>query len=553
MFNWYDTFTLRPLQPGYISTVDSGNLVGNLITLQQGLRDYLSSPLIDIHFAEGIRDTLSCAGKEGMEIYERCLPLQSLQTDRPMSLAGWSQVLDDLAQGSRFDSIKEPIWKDKCERMIMSFRHDLSEYMPGIRMLANKPAIMPEKVNGQVAAMLSDLTGLIVRNVALKSLPGTYSDAVENIDLLAGSMQAGAKEEWEEHLGWLLSLKEALVKAGDALELLIDKCDKLIGRMDALSVATEFLPLYDKKKHIFSIGYNMEEKALSNSFYDLFASEARLTSYIGIARAEIPLEHWFRMGRALTVVDRYKGLISWTGTMFEYLMPLLLMKSCSNTLLDETYSFVIKSQIKYGRQKGMPWGASESGFNAFDINNDYQYKAIGVPWLGLKRGLMEDAVTAPYATMLALLVDPQAAIRNIANLESEGLEGPFGFYESADYTPERLPFETKRAVIKSFMAHHQGMSLVALNNYLHRNAMQKRFHADPEMNAARLLLEEKVPTNIVFTKETREKIMNFKGQIIKAKAPIRRFMQPDPVLPKAHILSNGNYSIMITGQGNRIQ
>jgi hypothetical protein len=172
------------------------------------------------------------------------------------------------------------------------------------------------------------------------------------------------------------------------------------------------------------------------------------------------------LGRLLTVVDRHQGLVSWSGTMFEYLMPLLLMKSYRNTLLDETYSFVVKGQEKYGKVRNMPWGVSESAFNSLDINLDYQYKAIGVPWLGLKRGLVEDAVTSPYSTFLALLVCPEEAWENIRYLKAEGLEGPYGFYEAADYTPERLSFQTKKVIIKSFMAHHQGMSLLALNNYL---------------------------------------------------------------------------------------
>jgi len=264
---------------------------------------------------------------------------------------------------------------------------------------------------------------------------------------------------------------------------------------------------------------------------------------------EIPPIHWSRMGRALTIVDGYKGLTSWTGTMFEYLMPLLIMKSYDNTLLDETYSFVIRSQKKYGRQRSMPWGASESGFNAMDANLDYQYKAIGVPWLGLKRGLIEDAVTAPYATFLALMVDPAAAIRNIAYLKREGLDGPYGFYEAADYTPERLPFEAKRAIVKSFMAHHQGMSLLALNNFLHGNLMQVRFHSEPSIHAARLLLQEKIPASLLFTKEAKEKVTPFKEASSRETSAVRRFITVDPTRPKAHILTNGNYSVMLTDRG----
>ncbi|MDR3121415.1 MAG: hypothetical protein LBU58_08810 [Clostridiales bacterium] len=378
-------------------------------------------------------------------------------------------------------------------------------------------------------------------------------------------------------------MDEALMSAELAARRFIERYEDLIARVGALSVAMSFAPLYVKKKRLFSIGYNLDENTLVDSFYDLLASEARQTSYISIARGEVPPSHWFKMGRALTVVDRYKGLVSWTGTMFEYLMPNLIMKSYKNTLLDETYSFVIKSQKKYGKQRGIPWGTSESGFNSLDVNLDYRYKAIGVPWLGLKRGLIEDAVVAPYAVFLALPSDPEGAILNLAQMRRDGLDGPYGFYEAADYTPERMYFKQKRAIVKSFMAHHQGMSLLAIDNFLNGNVMQRRFHADPAMNAARLLLQERVPANIIITKENKEKVLPFKQEISRERIPTRRFGSPGgavaqnalpgaaasaaplvrsaqlvrsmslaqsiPGIPNAHILSNGKYSIVITDRG----
>ena len=187
----------------------------------------------------------------------------------------------------------------------------------------------------------------------------------------------------------------------------------LIERIKKLSDDTEFIHLYDKKRQLFSIGYDMQEGSLTNSYYDLIASEARQTSFIAIARGEVEEQHWFKLGRTLTQIDSYKGMVSWSGTMFEYLMPLLIMKTSKNTLMDETYSFAVRSQKKYGKQRNVPWGTSESGFYAFDIELNYQYKAFGVPWLGLKRGLVEDMVVAPYATMLAMQVDPVASIKNL--------------------------------------------------------------------------------------------------------------------------------------------
>ena len=319
---------------------------------------------------------------------------------------------------------------------------------------------------------------MLLENPALVDLPRQHWRIVSRIDHLIRSAHQSGIIGPPALIEWLMEAKGKLLAARGQATQLVNLVTGLLERLDALSNATDFTPLYVKKRQLFSIGFSLEENKLTNSYYDLLASEARQTSYISIAKGQISPEHWFRMGRALTVVDGYKGLVSWTGTMFEYLMPLLVMKSYANTLLDESYSFVMKSQIKYGRQKEMPWGFSESCFNALDRNQDYQYKAIGVPWLGLKRGLTEDAVVAPYATFLALLVNPEAAVRNIHTLQAEGLDGSHGFYEAADYTPERLPFENKRAVIKSYMAHHQGMSLLAIDNYLHGNVLQRRFHGN---------------------------------------------------------------------------
>jgi len=548
LYNWYNTHTLKPLRPGYISTVDSGNLVGYLITLEQGLKDYLHSPLVDARFSNGIRDTLNCAGEEGLAAYDKII--HTLPGKESLDLILWNQALNELINGRGFDNITNAAWKAKIERMVRMFKKDIAELMPWIDLLERIPEdLLKKDFNENIAASVDELLIVLKKNTDVHDLPAVYRYATDCTCRLIEIIQRTGIEDYNDGLAWLYELEKTLTKAIETTEKFIKRYKALIERINALSEAMKFLPLYVKKKQLFSIGYNIEENKLTNSYYDLLASEARQTSYICIARGEIPLAHWIKMGRALTSVDCYKGLVSWTGTMFEYLMPLLIMKSYKNTLLDETYSFVIKSQKKYGRQRNMPWGTSESGFNLLDMNLDYQYKAIGVPWLGLKRGLIEDAVAAPYATFLALLVDPEGAIQNIKRLKAEGLDGPYGFYESADYTPERLLFETKRSIVKSFMAHHQGMSLLALNNYLNKNIMQKRFHADPAINAARLLLQEKVPANLVFTKENKEKVMPFKEAVFKETSSVRRFSLPDPVLPKVHILSNGNYSIMITDRG----
>ncbi|MCE5343535.1 MAG: glycosyl transferase [Eubacteriales bacterium] len=547
--NWYDIRSLQPLQPGYISTVDSGNLVGYLITLRQGLKEYLESPLLDARLVQGIEDTLYCAGAEGAALYRASGMDKVVSESGHMDLPLWSRRLNELLANERLTAMHDAIWKGKARGMLLLFTNEFALYMPGIHLLETLPGeTATATLNTNDRTDWQAMVAMLTQNPALVDLPKQYGYLVSRVNQLIRACHLSDGEQ-PALSAWLIDAREQLEAAHESAAQLVDRITSLMARVQGLVNATDFAPLYVKSRQLFSIGFAMDDQKLSKSYYDLLASEARQTSYIGIAKGQIPPEHWFRMGRALTVVDGYKGLVSWTGTMFEYLMPLLVMKSYKNTLLDETYSFVIKSQIKYGKQKNMPWGVSESCFNVLDHNQDYQYKAVGIPWLGLKRGLTEDTVVAPYATFLALLVNPEAAIRNIRTLQSEGLDGSHGFYEAADYTPERLPFENKRAIIKSFMAHHQGMSLLAIDDCLRQHAMQRRFHADAEMNAARLLLQEKIPSSLLFTKEARQKTLPFKGMAAKESSPVRSFTHPDPRLPKAHILSNGNYTIFITDRG----
>ncbi|MCX7884594.1 MAG: carbohydrate-binding protein [Caloramator sp.] len=323
----------------------------------------------------------------------------------------------------------------------------------------------------------------------------------------------------------------------------------IINRIDNIIENTKFIYLYDDKRNLFSIGYNIEEDHLTNSYYDLLASEARLTSYISIARREIPLSHYFKLGRALTLIDKYECLVSWTGTMFEYLMPALVMKYYNNTLLSETYKTAIRAQIKYGDKRGVPWGTSESGFYTFDLALNYQYKAFGVPDLGLKRGLSNDMVVSPYSTILALPFSPKKSIDNLKRIISNGLEGKYGLYEAIDYTPERLPLNKNYAIVESYMAHHQGMILVSLNNFLNDNIMIKRFHSSPIIKAGEFLLQEKIPVRAIITKEYKESIKPFE-KIEGVEISSAQICSYDTIIPKCHMLSNGFYSLMINNGGS---
>ncbi len=548
LYNWYDTRTLKPLRPGYISTVDSGNFVCYLITLIQGLKEYLDAPLIDKAFIHGFMDIINILGRGGDESGFATGTLKEIEVKKTIDPVLWKSALNELSEYFNLSNARKISWESKGANAVKMFNNELADIMPWVNLLADIPdGLVNNQKYEKVLEQTKAIAEMLKENICLNGLPEHYMRAISMTDRLRGDLVAIDADI--SSIGWLETLKGLLAASVEHSQSLISRIKGLCERLSIISEEIKFLPLYVEKKQLFSIGYNIEENRLTNSFYDLFASEARQTSYIAIARGEVEPRHWGKLGRALTVLDGYKGLVSWTGTMFEYLMPLLLMKSFKNTLLDETYSFVIRSQKKYGKLRGMPWGASESGFNSLDVSLDYQYKAIGVPWLGLKRGLIQDAVAAPYATFLALLVDPVSAYENILMLKNEGLEGAYGYYEAVDYTPERLPFGEKRAIVKSYMAHHQGMSLLSLNNFLNSNAMQRRFHADPVVRAARLLLQEKVPSSVIITKESKEKVMPFKDAVYKEKGPIRKYTAPDPVLPKTHILSNGNYSIMITDKG----
>ena len=326
------------------------------------------------------------------------------------------------------------------------------------------------------------------------------------------------------------------------------KSENLIMRMKKIIDEARFGILYDKNKKLFHIGYNIEENSFSSSYYDMLESEARQTCFLSVARGEVKPAAWFRLSRTLTASDGYKGLASWTGTMFEYFMPLILMRSYKNTLLDESLSFALQCQKKYGKKRRIPWGVSESGFYSFDSSMNYQYKAFGVPGLGLKRGLSGDCVIAPYASLLTLLHDERSSLLNLLRLKRMGLFGDYGFFEAADFTPSRVPDGEKYVAVKSYMAHHQGMGFAAIVNVLCGNTMQKRFEKWPEIRAALPLLQEKVPVGVSVKGGPHERISHVKTRRHKREMCVREF-EGEYTLPPVHALSNGVYSVLIDNRG----
>lgn len=315
--------------------------------------------------------------------------------------------------------------------------------------------------------------------------------------------------------------------------------------VNEIIINTDFSKLYDYDKNLFSIGYDLSENKLVDSYYDLLASEARQASFIAIAKRDISYKHWFNLGRTFTVVDGYKGLVSWAGTMFEYFMPNVIMPSYEYSLLEETYRFCIYSQKEYARKLGIPWGISESAFNLQDLDYNYQYKAFGIPWLGLKRGLKEEVVVAPYASLITLDKNYRSVLENVKLLKSIGAYDRFGFYESIDYTPSRLSKGKKYEVVKTYMAHHQGLILLSINNFLNNNILQKRFRDNPEIKAVDILLQEKIPQMIVYTKEKKEKIdvLKYKDYEDYTQQVINK------PLKNVNIINNDKYTMLINDVG----
>ena len=311
---------------------------------------------------------------------------------------------------------------------------------------------------------------------------------------------------------------------------------------------TNFSVLYDKEKRIFSIGYNIEENRLTDSYYDLLASEARQASLIAIAKKDISSKHWNSLSRTLTVLDHYKGLISWSGTAFEYLMPNVIVPKYPGSLLEESGKFMIMSQEKYAKKLGIPWGISEAAFNLKDLNSNYQYKAFGIPWLGLKRGLADEMVVSSYGCILAISEVPKKVIQNLKILEQEGMYGKYGFYESIDYTADRLPKGKRSAVVKTYMAHHQGLILLSINNVMKDNILQKRFIKNPEIKSVDILLQERMPENVIITKEKKEKVEKIKYIGYDNYAEIV-YDKVESGMDEWNVIANENYTVCINQKG----
>src|SRR5690554_6243511 len=485
-YNWYDTKSLIPLLPMYVSSVDSGNLVGYLFASKQGIKECLERPLYNREKLHGLLEIV-CWEQEHCN-----RPLDALQK--------------------------------KLKKILLKPPATLEEWYQTLTALQKKAGPSKEAA-GTIAALIFELE---------KFLPWL---SVEN-NLTQASDKGGETPS-------SISLQEINT---DPVNQLLTEAVSLADEFEQIALEHDFRLLYNKEHRLFSIGYNVSNKQLDNAFYDLFASEMRQTSFVAIAMGQVDMEHWFTLKRTMTQVRNIPTLVSWGGTMFEYFMPRILLPNYPDTLWDSTYRMVVRKQIAYARKKGVPWGISESCYNLKDFNLNYQYRAFGVPGLGLRPGLEKDLVVSPYASVLAAHQAPWLAIKNLQRLEKQSMLGEYGFYEAIDFTTERLPKNNPQFLIKSFMAHHQGMILTTITNLLLDNRWQKRFLSEPRMEATESLLLERVPSHALILSPP-PNLLPLRSLEVKT-IELRTFYQTGTLLPEARILSNGRLTMMISNSGS---
>jgi len=530
-YNWYDTQSLQPLQPAYISTVDSGNLAGHLLTLRQGLLALTDDRILGSRVFEGISDTIRVLEDiDGKTASDQLVQLQKMLKSAidspPTTLAAARLSLEQLATSA-------------------------AEVVTGVKVLDEDPESQAKgwahALAGQCRAALDELTFL----TAWTSLPASPDRLREmpDIDEIPTLRQLANLDGGVHSVRpWADAVRPYVTEASQRAGARIRAIEGLARKIDELANNMEYDFLFDEARNLLAIGYNVGERRRDPSYYDLLASEARFCSFIAIAQGKLPQENWFALGRLLTTAGGEQILLSWSGSMFEYLMPLLVMPTYEHTLLDQTCKAAVARQIEYGKKRGVPWGSSESAYNAIDVHLNYQYRAFGVPGLGLKRGLAEDLVIAPYASALALTVAPEEACLNLERLAAEGFAGMYGFYEAIDFTPSRLPRGQSSAVIRSFMAHHQGMSFLSLAYVLLDRPMQKRFESEPMFQATMLLLQERIPKATAFYARTAE-LSERHIESMGTESPVRVFGSPNTPKPEVLLLSNGRYHVMITNAG----
>jgi cellobiose phosphorylase len=586
-YNWYDTRSLKPLYPLYVSSVDSGNLAGHLLILSAGLSELEDQSVLPKQAFAGLHDTASILREELGKSPELNKFLAEVENPPADFLFAFALLQRLTSQAERItaslpkDSSDEVRWwANSLERACHDHFNDILYLVPWLAPPADSGALSHTLLvegrgqggGGQYSPLpeppLTAALQRLAKNLTLREIseleqslcPILESAIAQQVSTLHAPNASAAPNPTSAGQGGLAAPKQS--EGGSTLPTLLaavrdasERASQRISALEALSrQASEFAHmdftfLFDPARDLFSIGYNVSDHRRDSSFYDLLASEARLCSYVAIAQGQVPQDHWFSLGRLLVPSRLEPVLASWNGSLFEYLMPLLVMPNYERTLLDQTYRGVIEQQIAYGQSHDVPWGVSESGYNRTDAHLNYQYKAFGVPGLGLKRGLAEDLVIAPYATMMALMVAPRKACDNLERLVAEGQSGAYGFYEAIDYTPSRLPPGQSSVTIRSFMAHHQGMGLLSLNYLLLDRPMHRRFMGCPLLHAADLLLQERAPSAGAEVLSEDLEFGETRQLATVGQSAMRVVTNPSMASPEVHLLSNGRYHVVISSAG----
>ncbi|MDO9416651.1 GH36-type glycosyl hydrolase domain-containing protein [Pararhizobium sp.] len=494
LYNWYKTDTLELMEPRYVSAVDSGNLAGHLIAVSSMCREWAEAPSAHVQGSlDGIGDVAAILSEVlGALPDDRktVRPLRRLIEER---IIGFHNALQAVKREHEFASIRVinlSVLARDMHKLTVNLDHEVKT---------------PE--SGEVTKWASALVATCEAHI---------SDSVFD-------------------LGAIEALRKRLVVLRD--------------RSRDLAFSMDFSFLFRSERRLLSIGFRVNSGELDESCYDLLASEARLTSLFAIAKGDLPTEHWYKLGRPIVPIGARGALISWSGSMFEYLMPPLVMQERQGGILNQTNNLIVKEQINHGRRLGTPWGISEAAFNARDHELTYQYTNFGVPTLGLKRGLGQNAVIAPYASLLASMYDPKAALANLERLRALGALGVYGFHDAVDFTPTRVPENQTYAIVRNYMAHHHGMSIAAVANVVFQGRLRERFHADPVIEAAELLLQEKAPRDIPVINAKREPESLNKGQADLLRPEVRTIADPLTKDRETVFLSNGHYSVMLTATG----
>ncbi|MBW9065570.1 protein ndvB [Rhizobium herbae] len=495
LFNWYTTNPLETMEPKYISSVDSGNLAGHLIAVSSMCREWAEAPSAHVQGnLDGIGDVASILSEVLAELPDdrkTVRPLRRLLDER---IAGFHSALQVVKREQEFASI----------RVI------------------------------NLAVLARDIQKLTA-----------------NLDHEVRSAQSGEVRKWA---GILVNTCESHIADGvfdlDAIEVLRQRLIVVRDRARDIAFSMDFGFLFRPERRLLSIGYRVNTNELDEACYDLLASEARLTSLFAIAKGDLPTEHWYKLGRPIVPIGARGALVSWSGSMFEYLMPPLVMQEPQGGILNQTNNLIVREQMNHGRRLGTPWGISEAAFNARDHELTYQYTNFGVPTLGLKRGLGQNAVIAPYASILASMYDPKAALANLERLRAVGALGAYGFHDAVDFTPTRVPEGKTCAVVRNYYAHHHGMSIAAVANVVFNGRLREWFHADPVIEAAELLLQEKAPRDIPIINTKKEPESLGKGQEDLLRPEIRTVNNPLIKDRETVFLSNGHYSVMLTATGS---